>query len=110
MTINSLMNIGKSALSATQTAISTTGNNIANLNTVGYSRQNVRFVDNVALNVRPGLLGQGVSAAEIYRNFNQFVENSYLDRFSQQNRWAEQSTIMASVESEIGRASCRERV
>ena len=35
MTINSLMNIGKSALSATQTAISTTGNNIANLNTVG---------------------------------------------------------------------------
>lgn len=105
MTINSLMNIGKSALSATQTAISTTGNNIANLNTVGYSRQNVRFVDNVALNVRPGMLGQGVSAAEIYRNFNQFVENSYLDRFSQQNRWAEQSTIMASVESVFNEAN-----
>ncbi len=105
MTINSLMNIGKSALSATQTAISTTGNNIANLNTVGYSRQNVRFVDNVALNVRPGLLGQGVSAAEIYRNFNQFVENSYLDRFSQQNRWTEQSTIMASVESVFNEAN-----
>lgn len=105
MTINSLMNIGKSALSATQTAISTTGNNIANLNTVGYSRQNVRFVDNVALNVRPGMLGQGVSAAEIYRNFNQFVENSYLDRFSQQNRWAEQSTIMTSVESVFNEAN-----
>lgn len=105
MSINSLMNIGKSALSATQTAITTTGNNIANLNTVGYSRQNVRFVDNVALNVRPGMLGQGVSAAEIYRNFNQFVENSYLDRFSQQNRWAEQSTIMTSVESIFNEAN-----
>lgn len=105
MTINSLMNIGKSALSATQTAITTTGNNIANLNTVGYSRQNVRFADNVPMQVRPGTLGQGVSAAEIYRNFNQFVENSYLDRFSQQNRWAEQSTIMTSVESIFNEAN-----
>lgn len=99
MNLANILNIGNSALSATQTAISTTGNNIANLNTVGYSRQNVRFEDRYALNARPGMLGQGVLAAEIYRNFNQFVENSYLDRFSQQNHWTEQNTIMNTVES-----------
>ncbi len=105
MSISALMNIGNTALSATQTAISTVGNNIANLNTVGYSRQNVLFQDRVALNGRPGTLGQGVLAAEIYRNFNQFLENSYLDRFAQQNRWAEQNTILTTVESVFNEAN-----
>ena len=103
--LNTLFGIGNSALNATQTAISTTGNNIANLNTVGYSRQNVRFEDRRGISYNPGLLGQGVMAAEIYRNFNQFVENSYLDRYSQQNRWTEQNTIMQSVESLFNEAN-----
>lgn len=99
MGINTLMGIGNSALAANQTAINVTGNNIANVNTDGYSRQTVRFDELQPLNFRPGQLGQGVKAAEVYRNFNRFVEDSYLDKFSQFSRWEEQKTVMQSVES-----------
>lgn len=103
--LNSLMNIGNSALSSTQTAIHTTGNNIANMNTVGYSRQNVLFEDRYAQCGIPGTLGQGVNVQGIYRNFNRFLENSYLDRFSQQNRWSEQNNILETVEAVFNEAN-----
>ena len=35
----SIFDVGSSALTSTGSAISTTGNNIANVNTEGYSRQ-----------------------------------------------------------------------
>jgi flagellar hook-associated protein 1 FlgK len=37
----SIFDVGSSALNSLQRAISTTGNNIANVNTEGYSRQQV---------------------------------------------------------------------
>ena len=36
-----ILNIGTQALQANQVALQTIGNNIANVNTIGYSRQNV---------------------------------------------------------------------
>lgn len=99
MSINTLFGIGKSALAGNQTALNVTGNNIANVNTQGYSRQGVRFEDRYGLNQTPGMLGQGVHTAEIYRNFNRFLEDAYLNRFSQNTRWDEQSAIMLSIES-----------
>ena len=39
----SIFDVGSSALNSLQRAISTTGNNIANVNTEGYSRQQVEF-------------------------------------------------------------------
>ena len=44
-------------------------------------------------------------AAEVYRNFNRFVENSFLNRFTQQQRWSEQSTILQSVQSIFNEAN-----
>ena len=99
MSINTLFGIGKSAIAGNQTALNVTGNNIANVNTQGYSRQNVRFEDKYAINQAPGMLGQGVHSAEIQRSFNRFVEDAYLSRFSQNTRWDEQSAIMSSIES-----------
>ena len=65
MSINTLFGIGKSAIAGNQTALNVTGNNIANVNTQGYSRQSVRFEDRYGLNQTPGMLGQGVHTAEI---------------------------------------------
>ena len=39
-----IFDVGASALSSLQRAIATTGHNIANANTEGYSRQNITFV------------------------------------------------------------------
>lgn len=97
--INSLLNIGNSALSAHQTAISVTGNNIANVDTDGYSKQNVRFEARPGIDKWAGQLGQGVNATDIYRSFNRFVEDAYLSRNAMFSRWSEQSGLLQNVQS-----------
>jgi flagellar hook-associated protein 1 FlgK len=93
------MSIGTGALFASQASIQTTGNNVANVDTSGYSRQYVRLETMYALDYNPGQLGQGVKAAEVLRHFDKFIERSYLNKFSEQNRWASQASQMRSVES-----------
>ena len=103
--INSILNIGSGALFANQTAIQTTGNNIANVNTEGYSRQAVRFEEYPSLDYRPGQIGQGVRAAEVYRMFDRFVEKAYLNKSSLDSRWQEQTGLLQSVESLFNEAN-----
>lgn len=105
MGVNNLLNIGTSALFANQTALGVTGNNVANVDTKGYSRQSVNFQEATPVNGHPGQIGMGVYASEVYRNFNRFIENSYLERFTQQQRWSEQSTILQSVENIFNEAN-----
>lgn len=97
--VNSILNMGAGALFATQTAIQTTGNNISNVNTLGYSRQIVRFEEYPSLDFVPGQMGQGVRAAEVYRMFNSFVERNYLQQSSMESRWNEQLGLLETVES-----------
>ncbi|MDX1589895.1 MAG: flagellar hook-associated protein FlgK, partial [Oleiphilaceae bacterium] len=69
----SLINIGLSGLKANQTALSTTGNNVSNANTDGYSRQKVDFEANAGQPSAVGFQGQGVSVADIRRLNDEFV-------------------------------------
>lgn len=105
MALTPLLGIGSSALGATQTAINITGTNIANVNTGGYSRQTVRFKDMRPTDFVAGQLGQGVRVSEVYRNFNRFIEDSYLDKSSTASRWQEQSSILQSVQSLFNEAN-----
>ena len=84
--LNSVLSMGKGALFASQASIQTTGNNISNVNTPGYSRQAVMLQENYAINYKPGQVGQGVQATEIYRYFDRFVESSYLKQQSTATR------------------------
>lgn len=99
MALTPLLGIGSSALGATQTAINVTGNNVANVNTVGYSRQTAHFQELRPVDFVAGQLGQGVRVSEVYRNFNRFIEDSFLDRSSTYNRWQEQQSVLQSVQS-----------
>ena len=105
MGVNNLLSIGTHALFAHQVALNVTGNNVANVDTEGYARQSVRFEEFRPMDTRPGQIGMGAYAAEVYRNFNRFIENSYLERFTQQQHWAEQSTIMRTVENIFNEAN-----
>ena len=102
---NVLMEIGKSALFASQAAIQTTGNNIANVNTPGYTRQYVRLEAIDGLDYRPGRMGQGVSAVEILRYFDAFLEKSYVDKHSTYARWDKDYALMRSVENIFNEAN-----
>ncbi|CAI8845683.1 flagellar hook-associated protein 1 FlgK [Pseudomonas sp. IT-196MI5] len=70
----SLLNIGMSGLSAGHNSLVTTGNNIANVDTAGYSRQ--QSVQSTKGSIQYGnvFIGTGTTLADVRR-----VYNSYLD-------------------------------
>ncbi len=74
------LNVGYSGLTASQVGINTTGQNIANAETPGYTRQRVVNAASTPLsNATPGAQGSGVSVTEITRVFDAFVYNRYSD-------------------------------
>ncbi|MCP4707764.1 MAG: flagellar hook-associated protein FlgK [Planctomycetes bacterium] len=66
--INGALQIGRSAITASQAALSVTGNNMANSATPGYSRQRVQLAPTQFTEVIPGkYTGTGVAVTEIRR-------------------------------------------
>jgi flagellar hook-associated protein 1 FlgK len=70
----SLLNIGMSGLSASQSSLMTTGNNIANVDTAGYSRQQTVQGTKASQQFGNVYIGTGTTLADVRR-----VYNSYLD-------------------------------
>jgi flagellar hook-associated protein 1 FlgK len=70
----SLLNIGMSGLSAGQSALMVTGNNIANADTSGYSRQQTVQGTKASNQFGNVFIGSGTTLADVRR-----VYNSYLD-------------------------------
>ena len=81
MTTNifSAMSSAKLGLLAQQLAIEVTGQNIANVQTEGYSRQDVTFQANTPRSVATGMIGTGVRIAGIERSHDQFLFNQIID-------------------------------
>ena len=71
------LHIGYSGLNAAQIGIDTTGNNIANAETEGYSRQRVVTAAATPVAITPGARGNGTRITEIVRVFDSFVNNRY---------------------------------
>lgn len=71
--MGNILNVGTRALLANQAALQTAGNNIANVNVAGYSRQRV-VLNSVAGQLSSGgYVGQGVTVQSIQRSFNEFL-------------------------------------
>jgi flagellar hook-associated protein 1 FlgK len=68
-----ILNIGTQALQANQLALQTIGNNIANVNTAGYSRQSVVMSTVAGQFSGAGYIGKGVNIQTIQRNYDQFL-------------------------------------
>jgi len=71
--MSGLMTIGKTALFANYAALQTAGNNIANVNTTGYSRQEAQFEAAQGQFTGSGFFGKGVSVATVTRAYNQLL-------------------------------------
>lgn len=69
----SLLNVGSRALLANQAALQTTGHNIANVNTAGYSRQTVVLQTVPGQFTGGGYIGQGVDVQTILRNHSELL-------------------------------------
>ena len=71
--MSGLLNVGTRALQASQVALQTAGNNIANVNTPGYSRQSVVLANSPGQYTGGGYIGKGVDVQTIERNFSAFL-------------------------------------
>ncbi|MDR1659572.1 MAG: flagellar hook-associated protein FlgK, partial [Desulfovibrio sp.] len=103
--LNQLLSIGWSGLNAANAWINVTGNNIANAETEGYSRQYVDQREAISLTAKPGALGMGVTAQQVLRYFDAFLEGSYVDQYTTSSRWNEHDKIMMSLENLFNEAN-----
>ncbi len=71
--MSSIINIGVSALTANQNALQTISNNIANVNTPGYSRQQVQLQNIPGQFTGSGYFGKGVEVLTVKRIYDDFL-------------------------------------
>lgn len=78
------LNIAASGLSAFQASVNTTANNIANVQTQGYTRQttNLESSDPLRVYTRYGSTGTGVSAVSITQERNLYYDTKYWENSS----------------------------
>ncbi|MCD8510246.1 MAG: flagellar hook-associated protein FlgK [Bacillus sp. (in: Bacteria)] len=105
------LELGKRGLMAGQAGIATTGHNLANANTKGYSRQQVNQVTSPSLpfsttgNVSSSQLGTGVSIESITRVRDNFLDTQYRDQLSRLEEWKVKQETLGQLEVLIGEPS-----
>lgn len=73
MSLNSIMRIGLSGMFAAGTSLQTTGHNIANASTVGYSRQRTLTGTQRGQSLTYGVLGTGTMVLDVRRMTDEFL-------------------------------------
>lgn len=74
----SILGVGVSGLNAAQAGILTTGHNISNASTAGFSRQQIVQTANTPMFTGAGYLGQGTSVDTVQRIYNRFLSGQVL--------------------------------
>lgn len=97
------LNIGASALSSYQTSVTTTANNIANVQTKGYTRQTttLQATDPLRVNARYGSTGTGVAATEITQERNLYYDSKYWQNSSSKGYYEQKLYYLNQVEDAI---------
>jgi flagellar hook-associated protein 1 FlgK len=95
-----LLNIGKSGLFTAKQSMSTTSHNIANANTEGFSRQEVRTETGIALPEGDYVMGTGVEIQSIKRSHDELVEKK-LNTSITGHKFNEERTLQLSHVEEI---------
>ena len=97
--MSDIFNLGASALNSLQRAISTTGNNIANANTDGYSRQEVEFASRTPNRIGGVTLGTGVKVSSIRRAYDQFLTQDVQARTSSSGYYSLYATTAEQIDN-----------
>jgi flagellar hook-associated protein 1 FlgK len=97
VSLNGILNSGLSAILTNSAALRVTSDNIANVNTPGYSRR----VVNLETQAPGGQLG-GVQIADIQRVINNYLDKEVLDAGASSARYDIQSTIMSQFNAALG--------
>ncbi|OEH92199.1 flagellar hook-associated protein FlgK [Bacillus solimangrovi] len=100
------------ALSSQQAALYTTGHNIANANTPGYTRQRVNFTQTEpyptpAFNTPniPGQIGTGVQVGDIQRMRDGFLDMQFRGESAKNGYWEARSQVLSQMEDVMSEPS-----
>jgi flagellar hook-associated protein 1 len=100
--LNSVMDTSLSALFAAQAGLATTGHNIANANTAGYSRQMVMLSSRTPDILSYGAIGRGVDVQGIRRIQDDFLLNNLRTQTSRLASYSEVDTALYEMEAILG--------
>ena len=98
--IYGVLDIGKKALFANQTAINVSGNNIANINTPGYSRQAAVFRPTNPVTYGT-VLGTGVEVTQVKQAQNKFLTEQLVEKYENMGKYTSLSMGLHEVEAII---------
>ncbi|OIP35369.1 MAG: flagellar hook-associated protein FlgK [Deltaproteobacteria bacterium CG2_30_66_27] len=99
MALMNLLNIGKSAIFASQAAINVASHNIANVNTPGYTRQEaILRIASPIVRVPGGYLGMGVAVSSIERRYDRFISGQLLGQEQNYGRSSVMDQVLGQVE------------
>ncbi len=94
------LEIGKRAILANQTALSTTGHNIANANTQGYTRQEAVLQSSRPLTYQNNIqIGTGVEVAQFRRIRDDYLDMQYRNEQQKASYWEAKSFALANLET-----------
>lgn len=97
--MSDLLSTGISGLLASQLALNTTGHNISNANTAGYTRQDVLFGTRQPERYGSGWIGSGVNVDGVRRLYDLFLTNQVRDVTGSQSRLATYSSLASRVDN-----------
>ena len=103
--LSRILGIARRALQAHQSAMSVASNNIANVNTEGYSRQRITLTAGKSVVTPQGILGSGVNIQSIERIRSNFVDQQLLNERPNFYRYEFVSTALHFVEDIFGEPS-----
>lgn len=102
MSINfSAFEIGRRALNANQLGIEVTGQNIANVNTPGYSRRRVELVESAYQSIHGFPIGTGVSIAGVHSFRDIFIQSRIQTETGIAGRLTAERDALAPVETSL---------
>jgi flagellar hook-associated protein 1 FlgK len=116
----SSLELGKRSLGAHEQALQTTGHNLSNASTEGYSRQRVEFAEMEPIFMpglnreeRPGQLGQGVVVSRIERIRDELLDRRIIAQANGEGYWKTRDPYIRQIDQmylEVGDNSLRAKM
>ena len=102
-----ILHTGRSAILAQQKGIEVTGQNIANVNTPGYTRQRLNLVTGIPIPSSAGPIGTGVEAKEVEKIYDRFLGTQINNEMQDLGKWEAQKEALEMTEIVFNEASGR---
>src|ERR1044071_8373425 len=96
------LNLASRSLQTQMAGVEVAGQNLANVNTPGYSRQRVMIESNVSIPVSVGMEGTGASAVSIQQVVDTLLNGQIQNQASQTGYWNSQQSALDTLQTSLG--------